>query len=66
MTPEELAAIPLENCAHCAGTAKMEEVEFRYAVYCQDKYCGICTPLCSTPTWAAKYWNRRDGVKPKE
>ena len=38
----------------------------RWAVYCKGIHCGICTPLCSTSSWAVKYWNRRDWAKPQQ
>ncbi len=59
---------PLLPCAHCASSAVLERdpVTQRWAVYCKGTHCGICTPLCSTVSYAIKYWNRRDWIKPIE
>ena len=54
-------ALVLLKCPCCNSAVVMEEAEtFRWAIYCQNAYCAICTPLCTSPAAATKVWNRRE------
>jgi hypothetical protein len=52
--------IPLLECPFCDTKAVMEESEtFRWAIYCTNPLCAVCTPLCTSTVMAARVWNRR-------
>jgi hypothetical protein len=50
--PPNVALLP---CPLCAGPAKLEDTGsgfYHFAVYCQNRYCGCTTALCSTREFA--------------